>query len=86
MLNWGSFGIAKDESVRFAQPNSNSVTRFRATELLFGCANRTDSSLAMPKLPQLSTAFWLDWLTVSARPSPDTLAAPATTWPPVGRA
>ncbi len=65
---------------------SGPVTRFRATELLFGWANRTDSLGAMLKLCQLITAFWLVWLTVSARPPPERLAEPAATWPPVGRA
>ena len=65
---------------------SDPVTRFSATELLFGWAKRTVSPWAMLKLCQFSTAFWLDWVTVSALPPLETLAAPAATEPPVGRA
>ncbi len=65
---------------------SGPVTRFSATELAFGWANRTDSPGAMLKPSQLSTAFWLDWVTVMAPPPAETLAEPAATEPPVGSA
>src|SRR5580658_1264444 len=62
------------------------VTRLRATELLFGWANDTDSPWAMPKLCQSRIAFWLVCLMVIDAPELATVAAPATTEPPVGRA
>src|SRR5579872_551809 len=65
---------------------SEPVTRFSATALPFGCTNWTVSPLAMLKVCQSSTAFWLDWLTVSASGPADMAAAPTATEPPVGRA
>src|SRR5450756_2458230 len=61
-------------------------TRLSATELLFGCTNRTDSPAAILKLCQLSAAFCVDWL-MTVLPAPVLmLAAPAATTPPAGSA
>ncbi len=85
------FGLTRKTlplAVRFPRmlEGSGPVTRLRATALLLGWAKRTVSPWAMLKPCQLITAFWLDWVTVRSAPRVDTLAAPAATEPPVGRA
>ncbi|OEZ60483.1 hypothetical protein JAB2_45270 [Janthinobacterium sp. HH100] len=61
-------------------------TRFRATALLLGCWNCTDSPLPILKLAQLITAFWLPCLITVAPGAPLIVAWPATTVPPAGPA
>jgi hypothetical protein len=62
------------------------ITRFSATDWLLGWTKATPSPAPMLKLCQLMAAFWLDWLMVRAPGPEPMLAAPAVTWPPVGRA
>ena len=74
-----------DKLPRIVVPSLPS-TRFRATALLLGWLNRTDSPWPILKLAQLITAFWLPcWITVLPG-APLMLACPATTVPPVGPA
>src|SRR5471030_101982 len=61
-------------------------TRFKATALLLGCLNCTDSPWPILKLAQLMTAFWLPWLITVEPGAPLIVACPAATLPPVGPA
>src|SRR3982750_3257113 len=65
---------------------SGPSTRFRATELLPGCANCTDSLRPMLKLCQLMAAFCDVCVITVERPDVVIVAVPAETAPPLGAA
>ncbi len=65
---------------------SGPVTRFSVTALLLGWMNWTAWSRPTSKLRQSMAARWLAWLMVVLVLFWPMLAAPATTWPPWGRA
>jgi hypothetical protein len=65
---------------------SGPVTRFSVTALAFGWSNVTVCALPTLKLVQLTAARALDWVMVVVVGAVVMLAAPATTWPPSGRA
>jgi hypothetical protein len=62
------------------------TTRLSVTDVLPGCLNVTASPAPTPKLCQLMTAFWLDWLIVTVLPLFAILADPDETAPPSGNA
>ena len=61
------------------------ITRFKITEDALGCTKLTVAPLPTEKLCQLTAARWLLWLTVRVLAVLLILAAPAVTWPPVGK-
>src|SRR5437764_1359112 len=60
------------------------VTRFKIADDTLGWAKLTDDPWPTEKPCQLTTAFWLDWVTSRCAPLCCMVTVPAATLPPVG--